>query len=111
MMKKKVITGLAVFLLLSNAFISQAVVCSKSPDGVHHFNVHRSANAGYSVDRGTHEYLYGYDQDNKPIYHNDCAISDSYQYCDYICKYCNAANPDQGSHSHFIMTWHSKSHN
>ena len=110
MMKKIVITGLAVSLLVCNAFISQAVICSKSPDGVHHFNAHRAASAGYSVDRGTHEYLYGYDQNNNPIYRTDCKISDKYEYCEYICSYCGVANTDQGSHSHFIKTWHSINH-
>lgn len=110
MTKKILIIGLAVSLLVCNVFISQAVICSKSPDGVHHFNAHRAASAGYSVERGAHKYLYGYDQNNNPIYYNDCIREDRYNYCEYICSYCGVANTAQGSHSHYVNTWHSVNH-
>lgn len=111
MMKRIGLLSFTVLFLLGNAFVVQAAVCSNSPDGVHHFSVHKAANAGYSVDLGTHEYLYGYDQNNNPIYKNDCRRSERYQYCQYICSYCNKVNDTEGSHSHYVKTVHSINHN
>lgn len=110
MMKRIGTFSLVVLLLFGNVLVPQAVVCSNSPNGVHDFSVHKSVDAGYSEDLGTHEYLYGYDQDHNPIYKNDCRKTAHYQYCQYICRYCNKVNDTQGSHSHYVKTSHSVNH-
>lgn len=113
MMKRIGALGLAVAFLMCSGFVSWAAVCSSSnsPDGVHHFNVHKDANAGYHVNRGTCTYLYAYDVNNNPIYRSDCIMTDCYEYCNYICKYCNKVDDTQGSHAHYAMTLHSVHHN
>lgn len=56
-MKKIVVALLMALSVFScSSMVSQAAVCSGStPDGVHHFDAHRLLNAGYSVDKGTHQ--------------------------------------------------------
>ncbi len=113
MMKRIGALGFAVVLLIYSGFVSWAAVCgsSNSPDGAHDFSVCKRADAGYSVDKGTCVYIYGWDQNGNPIYKNDCRISDRYQWCNYICKYCNQVNDTQGAHPHYVKTVHSVNHN
>lgn len=100
-------TVLAVFI--STTFSAQAAVCTNSPDGVHHFDEHKRAGAGYSVDVGTHRYLYGYDENKNPIYKYDCRLTDYYEYCQNKCIYCNATYGS--THTHYVKTQHSVNHN
>lgn len=85
-------------------------VCSKSPDGYHHYSVWRRANAGYSKSAGTHQYISAYDQYDCPIYRDDCELRHVYQYCNYECKYCMRER-ENSQHEHLIKTTHSIIHN
>ncbi len=95
-------------MTLSSVIVAQAVVCSKAPDGVHHFG-HVEQPMGYSVYKGTHEYLFGYDPDGRPIYHNDCKIYDAYSYCRNLYSYCQTGD-GSSDHAHYKYTYHTVSH-
>ena len=103
------VLALVFILSFSGKMISHAAVCSSSPDGVHHFH-HVQQPSGYTVYVGTHEYLFGYDENDNPIYHNDCQLMNVYTYCRMICDYCGKTdgNPD---HDHRTGTLHSVPHN
>lgn len=111
LMKKTVVAFLMALSVFScSSMVSQAAVCGGStPDGVHHFDAHRLLNAGYSVYKGTHQYLYGYTEDNKPIVRNDCRITWDYEYCENCCIYCNVGQGN--THPELIRVRHSINHN
>lgn len=99
--------ALSVFML--NSTFAFAAVCNDAPDGVHHFTSHKWEST-YTEDAGTHRYLYGYDSQHNPIYYDDCRQTDYYWNCIYKCKYCGTEQ-DGSSHTHYVLTKHSISHN
>jgi hypothetical protein len=100
---------IALSVFMCNSTSAFAAVCEKSEDGVHHFsNHHRHFTQIYSEDGGSHMYLYGYDQNNKPIYRYDCYRKLSYYWCNYACAYCDT---EDARHSHYATTSHSVNHN
>lgn len=112
-MKRKIVAiGIAPLIFACNSMTLQAATCPYSPDGVHHLssNAHRSSGMGYSVDKGTHTYLWGYDVDENPIYKDNCKITESYEYCRFACNYCGAVDNDSPYHTH-CTTHHSINHN
>lgn len=98
-----------IFFTLYNNMSVYAAVCPKSIDGVHHFDAHRRVGAGYSVDLGYHDYLWGY-EGGRPIYKNNCRMTEVYQYCERACIYCYAGLKGS-THSEYSSTTHSISHN
>ena len=109
---KRTVTALCVALavFVCDSSLAFAAVCSKAPDGVHHFSVHRRAGAGYSVDGGTHRYLYGFDVNNNPIYKDNCSLTMGYEYCNMQCRYCTTYQ-ENSQHEHYTSTRHSINHN
>ncbi len=107
---KKIILALFVsgMIFLSSSSVSLAAVCSGAPDGVHHFDAHRRLYAGYSVDIGTHSYLYGY-VNGEAIYRNDCSMKENYEYCDLYCIYCGTTYV-AGRHVELTSISHSVRH-
>ena len=107
---KKTIFALCIALsvFMCNSTFALAAVCNLSPDGVHHFSAHEQG-VRFTVDGGFHEYLYGYDSQNRPIYKNDCKITYNNSYCNYVCKHCYIKQ-DNGQHTHSGSTSHSISH-
>lgn len=109
-MKKTIVALLtAVTVFAGSSIVSQAAVCSGSSDGVHHFSAHRLLNAGYSVDKGTHQYLFGYTEDGVQITRNDCRITWDYEYCENCCIYCNVGQGN--THPELVRVRHSIGHN
>lgn len=109
--KIKVLLSVIIMLIIMgvNNLPSFAAVCNLSPDGVHHFCDHRRLGVGYTEPGGYHEYLYGYDEKNKPIYNNDCWQTIVYEYCVNCCKYCRIVGPDD-KHPEYATTNHSVLH-
>lgn len=111
MRKTILVVSIALTMFMCNSVSASAAICSNSPDGVHHFNDHwRQYGAGHSVYGGTHEYLYGYDAQDKPIYKNDCELWHGYQYCKMRCSYCYTEQEGM-QHEHYTSTSHSVNHN
>lgn len=108
---KKTIFALciAMSIFMCDLMLASAVVCSAAPDGVHHFSGHESLGSLYGVEDGTHEYLYGYDHNEKPIYRNDCKLIQVYRACVFKCAYCNVRESDV-QHGHHVYTLHSVDH-
>lgn len=110
-MKKKLVAFcMAMFVFAGSSMTAMAAVCPNAPDGVHHFNSCKPVNGGRIADLGTHTYLYGYDENDKPIYRNNCRMTQPYQYCIYACYWCGQENPN-GAHEHAQAIRHSISHN
>lgn len=107
---KRTIIALCMVLTIfvGSSMVSQAAVCSNSPDKVHHFDGHKKANAGYTIDGGTHQYLYGYEGE-KPIYLYNCRLTHYMEYCYKQCIYCSAVL-EGSTHEHLTNTRHSISH-
>lgn len=102
--------ALSVFMCNSApAFASARIICNGSPDHYHHFSKCQLEKDGYSKDGGTHSYLYGFDINNNPVYKNDCRITMRYQYCNYVCAYCNTKQ-DGARHEHHVLDTHSVVH-
>lgn len=109
-MKKIVLTVCVVFsVFIINSSTAMAAVCQNAPDGVHHFSEHVITGGAYDI-TFTHNYIYGYDHNNKPIY-KECQMTDYYSWCMYKCKYCSVRNTDEGRHVHITYTTHSVNHN
>ncbi len=108
----KTLSALCVTLLIfmCNSMLVSAAVCSGSSDGVHHFGSHADTGAGQLKVGGTHQYLYGYDNQNNPIYRNDCQIAYYFKYCEYSCNYCGTRQ-EGSQHEHLTGTIHSVKHN
>lgn len=102
-------TAVALLMALSvftcSSMVSQAVICADSPDGIHHYVDHRKANAGYSVQAGTHMHITGVRADGTKTY-KQCELTTWYEYCDVVCHYCGAIEPE-GQHLHYSSTEHS----
>ena len=97
---------MVITILISSSSVCFAVVCPNAPDGVHHFNTHHAyegTNENY-----THLYLFGYDNNNNPIYYN-CYVTKTTSYCYYVCSYCGLQQPNVSSHTH-VSEIHSASH-
>lgn len=103
-----VCVALAIFMCNAVPASAASAVCSKSPDGHHHFNDCWSAGAGHNVYGGTHSYIYGYDENENPIYRNDCELWLGYEYCTYMCRYCQLKEGNQ--HEHYVGTFHTVYH-
>ena len=111
-MKKKLLAlGMALFVFSGSSMTALAAVCPhpKAPGGVHHFNSCKPTGGGRTDDLGYHSYLYGYDENNNPIYKN-CKMTQPVQYCIYVCYYCGQENLD-GTHEHKLLIQHSVNHN
>lgn len=108
---KKIVLTICVVLtaLIINSSTALAAVCSGAPDGVHHFSEHVLTGGAHTV-KSTHNYIYGYDQNNNPIY-KECQKTDYYTWCEYKCAYCSVRNPDANRHTHITYTAHSANHN
>lgn len=104
---KKIVLALclALSVFACSSMVSEAAICSGSPDGLHHYDDHRRANAGYSEDAGTHRHHTGYDSNNQKVYET-CYLTDWYEYCERQCHYCQAIQPNS-RHTHFVKTQHS----
>lgn len=108
-MKKKIV-ALTLIICLSifplNAFALERAVCNGSPDGIHHYEVHRDLHYGYTNEY-THKVLDGISS-SAPVY-TDCYVTQTFEYCERCCKYCGAAEP--GSiHVHLLGEHHSINH-
>ena len=65
--------------------------------------------AGYTVDGGSHMYLYGIHSDGSSEY-RECKLTDVYQYYREICKNCGIRS-DRQDISKYVKTLHSAHHN
>lgn len=92
---------------LSLPISAKAAVCSKSPDGIHHFSSHQNQNYGYSVN-GSHQYRYG--TSNGKVEYRTCNTKDWYTYCMNKCSYCSTIDTTSGTHTHYQYTEHSVNH-
>ncbi len=110
-MKKKIKKSLVVFCVALSVFVCNLMVvsadtCSKSSDGYHHFN-HHYVTDPYDVVT-THQYLYGYDVNNIPIY-KTCVVTTTYRDCQFACTACGIPQ-DSSIHTHVIVVTHSGKH-
>lgn len=103
---------MAILVFAGSSMTALAAVCPhpNAPGGVHHFTSCKPAgNGGRIEDHGFHSYLYGYDDTGKPMYRNDCRMTEAFQYCIYVCHWCGLENPDS-PHEHSLGIQHSISH-
>lgn len=107
-MKKTIVAlSLIVTVLIGSASTCFAAVCPSAPDGVHHFNT-ISVFAG-SEDHYNHYYLYGYDENNEPIY-LICGVTITTTAWHYVCQFCGTQKPGDPVHESTVIT-HSANHN
>ena len=103
-MKKKILLfALAVTFFMAGSIDSAAVVCSASPDGVHHLNKH-SITRTYDTP-GQHNYVWGYDVNGNEII-QVCHTNMHWANCKYVCSYCNADDPNNKLHTEYLGTTH-----
>lgn len=126
-MKRKLIAFcMAMFVFAGSSMTAMAAVCPHpnaqvcaasngqvcpapgAPEGVHHFDDCKYVGMGRTEDRGTHLYLYGYDSNKNPIYHN-CKMTQTYLYCINVCHWCGQEDTNS-AHEHAQEIKHSVSH-
>ena len=100
--------GVVLSIFVFNSTYAFAAICNPAPDGVHHFNAHRS-NGKIIHEESTHTYLYGYDSANKPIYRSDCKVTTYFRYCEFACSYCGTTQENTW-HYHWDHANHSIDH-
>ena len=94
--------ALVALITISGLFTNSvhAVVCSNSPDGIHHYDGHQLTGSGYSLNIGNHEHLVGVQQ-GESVYRT-CHLTQYFNYCHYKCTYCGAVN-DADFHTHSYL--------
>ena len=106
--KSLVAMSLALTLCIGSASTAHAAGICPHPSGVHDFSDCRTTGGHYNS-LGYHEYLWGYDHNHAPIYHNDCELRQAIRECMYVCHHCGAEEPG-GAHEHPEGVTHSISH-
>lgn len=110
-MKKKLIAFcMAIFVFAGSSVTALAGNCpAQGAQGRDHcFSDHRYVGMGRTDDLGTHSYLYGYDENGKPIY-RICKMTQTVKYCTLVCYWCGQDDPS-GAHQHAEAIKHSLSH-
>lgn len=107
-MKKTIATlCMVITILIGSTSTCFAAVCPNSPDDVHHFNK-MNIIAG-NTEYYDHTYLFGYDENNKPIY-DTCRVTIITSYWHYVCQFCGLQKPNDPVHES-VVTTHSANHN
>lgn len=97
------VLGIALSIFVSKPATTFAAEC------VHDFSECYREGTGYSSPELTHEYLYATDENGKEMYRT-CEVTYHYQYCHYVCRFCNLRKSASERHAHVVGITHSVNH-